>query len=115
LVYDVSSAESFVRAKKWVKELQSTGNSAMIMALAGNKCDLVQNEPNARRVTVEEAQAYSDENGIFFIETSAKDGTNVDRLFEQIAERLPRVEVPQTNTGVTLDSSSRPEQKSTCC
>lgn len=92
-----------------------TGNASMIMALAGNKCDLVKHDNAVRRVPTEEAQTYADENGLFFMETSAKDGTNVDRLFEQIAERLPRVEVPQTNTGLTLDASSRPPQKGTCC
>ena len=115
LVYDVSSSESFVRAKKWVKELQMTGNAAMIMALAGNKCDLVKNDSNTRRVSTEEAQTYADENGLFFMETSAKDGTNVDRLFEQIAERLPRVQVVPPNPPLPLDSSNRPVQKSSCC
>jgi len=114
VVYDVCSAESFVRAKKWVKELQMTGNASMIMALAGNKCDLVKHDNNLRRVPTEEAQGYADENGLFFLETSAKDGTHVDRLFEQIAERLPRVEVPQPNP-INLDATNRTPQKSTCC
>ena len=107
--------ESFIRAKKWVKELQMTGNSSMIMALAGNKCDLVKNDANARRVSTEEAQEYADENGLFLIETSAKDGTNVDRLFEQIAERLPRVEVPHASSGLTLDTANRTNKKASCC
>ncbi|XP_061992013.1 uncharacterized protein LOC133710054 [Rosa rugosa] len=33
---------SFERAKKWVLELKSQGNPNMVMALAGNKADLVE-------------------------------------------------------------------------
>ena len=40
IVFDISSADSFAKAKTWVKELQRQGNPNMIMALAGNKADL---------------------------------------------------------------------------
>eukprot|EP00210_Caulerpa_lentillifera_P002336 g2241.t1 len=118
LVYDVSSADSFIRAKKWVKELKTSGNANMIMALAGNKCDLVQNDTGARHVTIEEAQSYADENGLFFLETSAKDATNVDRLFEEIALRLPKVAIPppaNPPSGELRFDESRSNTKSSCC
>ena len=40
IVFDISSADSFAKAKTWVKELQRQGNPNMIMALTGNKADL---------------------------------------------------------------------------
>lgn len=40
IVFDISSADSFTKAKAWVKELQRQGNPNMIMSLAGNKADL---------------------------------------------------------------------------
>ncbi|KAF8378885.1 hypothetical protein HHK36_030234 [Tetracentron sinense] len=40
IVYDITNTDSFVRAKKWVQELQKQGNPNMVMALAGNKADL---------------------------------------------------------------------------
>jgi len=40
IVFDISSADSFTKAKTWVKELQRQGNPNMIMSLAGNKADL---------------------------------------------------------------------------
>ncbi|XP_065007069.1 ras-related protein RHN1-like isoform X3 [Musa acuminata AAA Group] len=57
IVYDISSSESFERAKKWVQELQKQanrdatilGNPNMVRALAGNKCDL----EDKRKVTTE--------------------------------------------------------------
>ncbi|KAK3030864.1 hypothetical protein RJ639_037321 [Escallonia herrerae] len=44
-----AAAVSFDRAKKWVQELQAQGNSNMVMALVGNKADLV----DARKVAAE--------------------------------------------------------------
>lgn len=102
IVYDVTSADSFVRAKNWVKELQRTGNASMIMALAGNKVDLVKTGSAAaanRQVTSEEAQAYADEHNLYFVETSAKEATNVDTLFQEIAKRLPKAEVQKMKPG----------------
>ncbi|GMH34198.1 hypothetical protein BSKO_02032 [Bryopsis sp. KO-2023] len=114
IVYDVTSADSFTRAKKWVKELQMTGNANMIMALAGNKADLVKS--GARQVATEEAQAYADEQNAFFVETSAKESTNVDELFHEIARRLPKVEVPRQTSGLPLEQAPPQTPKnSKCC
>jgi len=41
-------------------------------------------------VEAEEAQAYADENGLFFMETSAKTAANVNDLFYEIARKLPK-------------------------
>merc|ERR1711865_1001085 len=83
IVYDITSKESFDAAKSWVAELQSTDT---LIALAGNKSDL-----DAQRVVAREvAQAYAEENGILFMETSARSGLNVNELFHEIAVKLPK-------------------------
>ncbi|KAG8946163.1 hypothetical protein FRC04_012018 [Tulasnella sp. 424] len=41
LVYDVTKASSLEKAKSWVKEVQRQANPNIIIALAGNKVDLV--------------------------------------------------------------------------
>lgn len=60
VVYDITSAESFARAKNWVRELQRAGNANIVIALAGNKYDL---QSTKRKVEFEEAKAYAEENG----------------------------------------------------
>jgi len=41
VVYDVTKATSLEKAKSWVKELQRQANPNIVIALAGNKIDLV--------------------------------------------------------------------------
>ena len=64
VVYDITSAESFARAKNWVRELQRAGNANIVIALAGNKYDL---QSTKRKVEFEEAKAYAEENGTFSV------------------------------------------------
>jgi small GTP-binding protein len=90
VVYDITSYDSFDRAKKWVKELQRQGNPNIVIALAGNKVDLA----SKRTVEIEESQAYAEENGILFMETSAKTAANVNELFVAIAKKLPKTQQP---------------------
>jgi len=44
VVYDVTKAASLEKAKSWVKELQRQANPNIVIALAGNKVDLVQGQ-----------------------------------------------------------------------
>jgi Ras-related protein Rab-5C len=113
VVYDVTKAASLEKAKSWVKELQRQANPNIVIALAGNKRDLVQPAPDAdagapgadddddaatttqapaapaqgeslRQVPTDEAQAYAAEAGLLFFETSAKTGEGVVEMFTEI-------------------------------
>ncbi|CAK7334948.1 unnamed protein product [Dovyalis caffra] len=97
VVYDITSMDSFERAKKWVIELQRQGNPNLIMFLVGNKVDLEEK----RKVGNEEAEQYAKENGLVFLETSAKTAQNVNELFYEIAKRLTK-KVPSRPTGMKL-------------
>jgi len=73
----LSSKESFAKAKNWVRELQRQASPNIVIALSGNKADLA-----AKRVVeYEEAQAYAEDNGLLFLETSAKSSMNVNEIF----------------------------------
>lgn len=80
VVYDITNQDTFGRAKNWVKELQRQAAPDIVIALAGNKQDLA----NKRMVEFEEAQAYAEEHGLLFMETSAKTAANVNQIFMAI-------------------------------
>lgn len=72
-----------------MKELQRQANENIIIALAGNKLDLVTENPDKRAIPTADAEAYAREAGLLFFETSAKTATNVRELFTAIAKKLP--------------------------
>lgn len=80
-----------------MKELQRQANPNIVIALVGNKLDLVQQAEEededaeegtstVRQVPQEEAAAYAQESGLLFFETSARTGDGVDQVFSDIGE-----------------------------
>lgn len=112
-----STKSSLDKAKAWVKELQRQANENIIIALAGNKADLVAEFPDKRAIVRADAEAYAREAGLLFFETSAKTSENVRDLFTAIARKLPLEQAgarnlrlnPRPGTGVVL----RPEGPTT--
>ncbi|CAD5125441.1 DgyrCDS13659 [Dimorphilus gyrociliatus] len=86
VVYDITSQDSFHRAKQWVEELQLKASSNIVIALAGNKSDLSKH----RAVEIEEGKVYAEENGLLFMETSAKSSQNVQEFFTRLARKIPK-------------------------
>ncbi|KAG6415985.1 hypothetical protein SASPL_123406 [Salvia splendens] len=77
IVYDVTDQESFNNVKQWLNEIDRYASENVNKLLVGNKCDLADN----RAVPYETAKAFADEIGIPFMETSAKNATNVEQAF----------------------------------
>ncbi|XP_061356844.1 ras-related protein RABA5d-like [Gastrolobium bilobum] len=78
IVYDISRRSTFDSIKRWLEELDTQNDSTIARMLVGNKCDL----ENLRDVSTEEGKSLAEREGLFFMETSALDSTNVQTAFE---------------------------------
>lgn len=115
VVYDVTDFESFNNVKSWLHEIDRYACENVNKLLVGNKCDL----ESSRKVTTEQAKEFAESLGIQFLETSAKNSTNVENAFQQMAHQIKQRmksqpvdnKVPRKNLkGTKLESSSKP-----CC
>ncbi|KAG5382204.1 hypothetical protein IGI04_033674 [Brassica rapa subsp. trilocularis] len=80
--------QSFINASKWIEDVHAERGNQVIIALVGNKTDLV----HRRQVSIEEGDTKARELGALFIETSAKAGFNIKPLFCKIASALQGTE-----------------------
>ncbi|CAK72934.1 unnamed protein product (macronuclear) [Paramecium tetraurelia] len=80
IVYDVTNKQSFEEVAKWVDQLKIDTNPDVPKILIGNKSDL----NGAREVTPEEGQQLANTLGVQYIETSAKEGFNVEHAFQTL-------------------------------
>ena len=76
LVYDITRRESFNHLGRWLEEARQNGNPNMTIMLIGNKSDL----EHRRAVTTKEGEIFATENGLVFLETSAKSASNVETV-----------------------------------
>jgi len=84
LVYDCTDQESFNNVKQWMGEIDRYACENVNKLLVGNKTDLV----NEKVVDTATAKAFADSMQIPFIETSAKNATNVEHCFFSMAREI---------------------------
>ncbi|KAI8523320.1 hypothetical protein RHMOL_Rhmol13G0064200 [Rhododendron molle] len=84
LVYDITRRTTFDSIKRWLDELNTHCDTTVARILVGNKCDL----ENIRDVSIDEGKSLAQEEGLFFIETSALDSTNVNAAFEIVIRQI---------------------------
>ena len=83
-VYDITNRQSFDDINFWLNEIEKIANKNTVLLLVGNKCDL----EDERKVSFQEGKDFADNNGIKFIETSAKTNQNVDEAFEILIDEV---------------------------
>ena len=93
LVYDVTDKKSFNDIDGWLKEAKEKNPKGIEhFVLIGNKIDLNGN----RKVTKEEGEKFAEENGMKFVEVSAKTGDGIEKL-ENILAKISYEEIKKYN------------------
>ncbi|XP_060081059.1 ras-related protein Rab-22A-like [Ylistrum balloti] len=112
VVYDITREQTFRAVKEWISELRKNASSDIVLAIAGNKCDL----EDLREVSFKDVEEYARQRNAIFIETSALTAVNVPELFIKIARQLPPEDMTHSrmnNSTVNLYENS--DQKRKCC
>ncbi|XP_010012043.1 PREDICTED: ras-related protein Rab-31 [Nestor notabilis] len=112
IVYDITKQDSFHTLKKWVKELKEHGPENIVMAIAGNKCDL----SDIREVPMKDAKEYAESIGAIVVETSAKNAVNIEELFQGISRQIPPLDPHENgNNGAIKLGKQTSQTGRRCC
>ena len=82
LLYDVTSRESFLGIKEWIRDINNMVTMKPSLILVGNKIDL------ERKVLTEEGEELSKKYNVMFFETSAATGKGIEELFQALLENI---------------------------
>lgn len=83
LAYDITDSNSFIQLSGYVETVKLSQENVSFVII-GTKYDLVEENPEMRQVTIEEARLFADGlNGALF-ETSARSNINVKEVFDHV-------------------------------
>ncbi|KAK6471458.1 ras-related protein Rab-11A [Huso huso] len=125
LVYDIAKHLTYENGERWLKELRDHADSNIVIMLVGNKSDL----RHLRAVPTDEARAFSEKNGLSFIETSALDSSNVELAFQTSLTEIYRIVSQRQMSGrpdsdfspssnvvpITVQPTNQAPKQAACC
>lgn len=84
IVFDLTDKKTFSDVENiWIQEIKKNCDENVELMLIGNKSDAPE-----REVQEQEARAYAEKNKMIYYETSAKEGTNVEKAFVELATKV---------------------------
>ena len=107
VVYDISRKASFNNIDKWLFDLKNNGDENINIIIIGNKIDL----ENQREVTTEEGEKKAIINKASFIETSAKNGDNIEKAFNLMIENVYENFKKENENKENIDSEELNKEK----
>ncbi|CAG8534856.1 6227_t:CDS:2 [Paraglomus brasilianum] len=119
VVYDVTDQDTFANVKQWLQEIDRYACEGVNKLLVGNKSDLA----SKKVVEYAAAKEYADQLNIPFLETSAKNATNVEQAFltmaKQIKDRMGTTNIQpgsqKQSVKVGPGASVAQQQSGSCC
>lgn len=86
IVFDVGERATFNSVNNWISFYRENKSKELkeLIYLIGNKIDI----GKERQVSTEEAEEFAKLNNLKYYETSAKNGTNVEKIFKDVGEEI---------------------------
>ncbi|KAJ0261427.1 Ras-related protein RABA2d [Hirschfeldia incana] len=111
LVYDITKRQTFANALTWLHELRDHTDSNIVIMMTGNKSDL----NHLRSVAEVDGQNLAEAEGLFFLETSALEATNVEKAFQTLLTEIYHIISKKALAAqeAEVDNSSIPGQGTT--
>uniref|UniRef100_A0A8C1SQA2 Ras-related protein Rab-1B n=2 Tax=Cyprinus carpio TaxID=7962 RepID=A0A8C1SQA2_CYPCA len=112
----LSLKESYNNVKQWLQEIDRYASENVNKLLVGNKCDLT----TKKVVDYTTAKEFADSLAIPFLETSAKNATNVEQAFMTMAAEIKKRMGPGATTGgdkpnLKIESTPVRQSGGGCC
>ena len=119
VVFDITDRDSFEHVKNWMADVDKFAKEGVLRILSGNKCDL----EHQRKVSKEEGKELASKYGIQYIETSAKETTNIEELFFNTTETFLNKQISGGNKknispgGIDINQKDDTQDKKStgCC
>ena len=114
LMYDITQKHTFDTVSNWCNQIWEYKTNDFPVILLGNKCDL----ENERQVQREEGEQIANEKGIKFLETSNKNGININESVKELVDMILKKENPNSDVGtkgVKLDRKTLRKRKKKKC
>ena len=118
IVYDITKKSSFNNIDKWISDLKLNGDKNICIIILGNKSDL----EDKREVNKEEGIKKSEMYKTAFLETSALNGDNINKAFDELIEQIIQNNQnffgentkKEIDKGVSLNDSKSDDKKKCC-
>ena len=114
ICFDVTKKESFDSVSYWINELKTNVEESIVILVCGNKIDL----EDQREITFDQASKLAENNSALYAETSAANGSGIDRMFQlaisNLLQRSPSgVSTPQNS--IKINQGEGDNNKKGCC
>ena len=126
VAYDITNKNSFENLDRWISDLKTNGDDNISIILLGNKTDL----EDKRVITTVEGKNKAEFYKCFFLETSALNGSNIEKAFNELImdvyknnhETFETQANIQINTDKTInldkgkmDENNKNKERGWCC
>ena len=111
IVFDLTEEKSFLHVTEWLKHIEKYASKNVLIFLVGNKLDLT----DKIVINKENIEKFAEEHNLPYIETSAKEGINIEELFNNsINQFLNGIHFQNAEKNIKLEQNNTNE-KGVCC
>ena len=118
IVYDITRKNTFDNIDKWISDLKLNGDKNICILIVGNKSDLNEQREVDKELGKKKAEMFK----TAFMETSALNGENISKAFEEVIEQIYQLNKnafeenakKDIDRGVNLNDN-KDDNKKKCC